>query len=265
MLRFCCLGSGSSGNAFVVEAADAHSSVRVLIDDGFSPRELERRLTRAGVQIGSLSAILVTHEHSDHAGGVCAFAKRRQLSVYSTHGTATAAGFDRLLRLHRIRAGVELRIGPLRVLPIEVPHDASEPVQFLLSDGDLRLAILTDLGHPAPSVTTALAGLDALVLEFNHDLHLLRQGPYSPSLKARIESDLGHLSNAQSVQFLESIDRSRLTRVVAAHLSRTNNRPQLACAALSCLGLAAHVQLDVADQVLGLPWRSVVRCSMAGT
>lgn len=259
MLRFCCLGSGSSGNAFVVEASDAWDSVRVLIDDGFSPRELERRLARANVEIGSLRAILVTHEHSDHAGGVCAFAKRRQLGVYSTDGTAAAAGFERVLRLHKIRAGVELQIGPLRVLPIEVPHDANEPVQFLFSDGERRLAIFTDLGHPALSVTTRLFALDALVLEFNHDLQMLRQGPYSPSLKARIESDLGHLSNAQSVQFLESIDRSRLTRVVAAHLSRTNNRPHLACAALGCLGLAAYVQFDVADQALGLPWKAVGR------
>ncbi|HEX4596521.1 MAG TPA: MBL fold metallo-hydrolase [Burkholderiaceae bacterium] len=257
MLRFCCLGSGSGGNAFVVEASEGPDTVRVLIDDGFSPRALERRLARAGVDPGSLSAILVTHEHSDHAGGVCAFAQRRQIGVYATEGTALAAGFDPPLRRYRIRAGIELRMGPLRVLPIDVPHDASEPVQFLLSDGERRLAILTDLGHPAPSVTGVLSGLDTLVLEFNHDLQMLRRGPYSPSLKARIESDVGHLSNAQSVQFLESIDRSRLTRVVAAHLSRTNNRPHLAFAALECVRLSARVQLDVADQALGLPWRAV--------
>jgi phosphoribosyl 1,2-cyclic phosphodiesterase len=257
MLRFCCLGSGSGGNAFVVEASDSADTVRVLIDDGFSPRALERRLVGAGVDPGSLSALLVTHEHSDHAGGVCAFAQRRQLAVYATEGTVVAAGFEPPLRLHRIRAGVELRMGPLFVLPIRVPHDAREPVQFLLSDGERRLAILTDLGHPAPSVTDLLSGLDTLVLEFNHDLQMLRRGPYSASLKARIESDVGHLSNAQSAQFIESIDRSRLTRVVAAHLSRTNNRPHLAFAALECVKLPARVQLDVADQVLGLPWSAV--------
>jgi phosphoribosyl 1,2-cyclic phosphodiesterase len=256
-LRFCCLGSGSRGNAFVVEASNGHASIRVLIDDGFSPRELERRLARAGVAVGSLSAILVTHEHSDHAGGVCAFARRRHLSVYATGGTAAAAGFDPLHRLHTIRAGVELQIGPLQILPIEVPHDASEPVQFMVSDGARRLAILTDLGHPAPAVIAMLSGLNALVLEFNHDLQMLRQGPYPSSLKARIESDVGHLSNAQSIQFLESIDRSRLTRVVAAHLSRTNNRPQLAREALQGLAMAAHVECDVADQARGLDWRAV--------
>jgi phosphoribosyl 1,2-cyclic phosphodiesterase len=258
MLRFCCLGSGSSGNAFVVEASDGQGSIRVLIDDGFSPRELERRLARAGVSIASLGAIFVTHEHSDHAGGVAAFSMRRQLCVYATCGTAAAAGFDRRVRqLRTIQAGIELQIGPLTVLPIGVPHDATEPVQFMLSDGERRLAILTDLGHPARAVTAMLAGLDALVLEFNHDLDMLRQGPYPPSLKARIESDVGHLSNAQSVQFLDSIDRSRLTRVVAAHLSRTNNRPQLAREAIGCLGMPAHVQCDVADPVHGLDWRAV--------
>ena len=257
MLRFCCLGSGSQGNAFVVEAANGHTSIRVLIDNGFSPRELERRLVRAGVGIGSLSAILVTHEHSDHAAGVRAFAQRRQLSVYATGGTAVEAGFDSLRRLHTIRAGVQVQIGPLQVLPIEVPHDAREPVQFMVSDGARRLAILTDLGHPAPGVIAMLTGLDALVLEFNHDLQMLRRGPYPPSLKARIESDLGHLSNAQSIRFLELIDRSHLTRVVAAHLSRTNNRPQLARDALTGLGMAGHVECDVADQARGLDWRAV--------
>jgi phosphoribosyl 1,2-cyclic phosphodiesterase len=258
MLRFCCLGSGSRGNAFVVEASDGQSSIQVLIDDGFSPRELERRLVRAGVDIASLGAILVTHEHSDHAGGVAAFAARRRLGVYSTEGTAIAAGFDqRVRRLHRICAGQEVQIGPLQVLPIDVPHDASEPVQFIVSDGYRRLAILTDLGHPAPTVTAVLWGLDALVLEFNHDLGMLRQGPYPGFLKARIESDVGHLSNAQSAQLLQAIDCSRLTRVVGAHLSQTNNRPQLAREALLNLGIAEQAQCELADQALGLGWTVV--------
>jgi len=258
VLRFCCLGSGSRGNAFVVEASDGQASIQVLIDDGFSPRELERRLARAGVGIGALGAILVTHEHSDHAGGVAAFAARRHLSVYATGGTAEAARFDpRVRRLHRIRAGQEVRIGPLQVLPIEVPHDAREPVQFIFSDGHRRLAILTDLGHPAAAVTTILWGLDALVLEFNHDLDMLRRGPYPAGLKARIESDVGHLSNAQSLQLLGAIDRSRLRHVVAAHLSQTNNRPQLALEALGSLGLPPQVAFDLADQGLGLDWKVV--------
>jgi len=258
VLRFCCLGSGSRGNAFVVEASDGAGSTRVLVDDGFTPRELERRLARAGVDLGTLAAILVTHEHGDHAGGVAAFEKRRGLSVYATAGTAAAAGLDRRVRrLNRICAGTWLQVGPLQVLPIGVPHDASEPVQFLLSDGERRMAILTDLGHPAPGVTALLADLDALVLEFNHDLQMLRQGPYSVALKARIESDVGHLSNSQSVQFLQAIDRGRLTHVVAAHLSQTNNRPELALEALGRVQLHKQVVCSVADQVLGLDWVTV--------
>jgi phosphoribosyl 1,2-cyclic phosphodiesterase len=258
VLRFCCLGSGSQGNAFVVEASEGGTSIRVLIDDGFGPRELLRRLARAGIDAASLGAILVTHEHSDHACGVAAFARRRRLGVYATWGTASAAGFDRSVReLQTVRAGVELRIGPLRVLPVGVPHDAREPVQFVLSDGAQRLAILTDLGHPSPAVTEMLSGLNALVLEFNHDLDMLRQGPYPAFLKSRIESDVGHLSNAQSVQLLQSIDRSRLTRVIAAHLSRTNNRPQLASAAIDCLALPAQVRCELADQATGLDWAAV--------
>jgi phosphoribosyl 1,2-cyclic phosphodiesterase len=258
VLRFCCLGSGSQGNAFVVEACDGQATVQILVDDGFSPRELERRLSRAGVDVAALAAIFVTHEHSDHSGGVAAFANRRELAVYATDGTARAAGFEhRVRRLHNLRAGGTVEIGPLRIVPIAVPHDAAEPVQFAFTDGSHRLAIVTDLGHPAMDVVAQLAGLDALVLEFNHDLDMLRAGPYPAFLKARIESDLGHLSNDQSLQLLGAIDRSRLSHVVAAHLSQTNNLPHLALQALHRAGLPADVRFELADQALGLHWRGV--------
>ena len=256
MLRFCCLGSGSRGNAFVIEASDRHGTVQVLIDDGFSPRELERRLARSGVDIASLAAVFVTHEHSDHAGGVAAFANRREIDVYCNEGTGRASGLDhRVRRLNRVRAGCAVQIGPLRVQPIAVPHDAAEPVQFAFTDGTHRMAVVTDLGHPAIDVVAQLWGLDALVLEFNHDLDMLRAGPYPASLKTRIESDLGHLSNDQSLQLLGAIDRSRLTRVVAAHLSQTNNRPELALAALQRVGPSDRIRFELADQSQGLDWR----------
>jgi len=260
VLRFCCLGSGSRGNAFVIEASDRHGTVQVLVDDGFSPRELERRLARAGVDIAALAAVFVTHEHSDHAGGVAAFANRRDLAVYATEGTGQAAGFDPgVRRLNTLRAGCAVQIGPLQVHPIAVPHDAAEPVQFAFTDGTHRMAVVTDLGHPAMDVVAQLSGLDALVLEFNHDLDMLRGGPYPPFLKARIESDLGHLSNDQSLQLLGAIDRARLTQVVAAHLSQTNNRPELALAALQRIGLRDQVRFELADQALGLDWRVVAQ------
>jgi phosphoribosyl 1,2-cyclic phosphodiesterase len=255
VLRFCCLGSGSSGNAFVVEAGGPGETVRVLIDDGFSPRELERRLARAGVEPASLSGVFVTHEHSDHAGGVAAFANRRELGVYATAGTHHAARFDgNVRRPHPIRAGIPVAIGPLQIEPIAVPHDAAEPVQFALACGGRRMAIVTDLGHPSIDVVAQLSGLDALVLEFNHDLQMLRSGPYPASLKARIEGDFGHLSNDQSLQLLAAIDRSKLGCVVGAHLSRTNNRPALVASALQGAGLEAHVRIELAEQAAGLGW-----------
>jgi phosphoribosyl 1,2-cyclic phosphodiesterase len=260
VLRFCCLGSGSGGNAYVVEASDHHGRVQILVDDGFSPRELQRRLSRAGVDGASLAAVFVTHEHSDHAAGVSAFARRCDLAVYCTEGTAREAGFaSSVRRLHTLRAGTLVAIGPLQVCPIAVPHDAAEPVQFAFCDGESRLAIVTDLGHPAFDVIAHLSHLDALVLEFNHDLQMLRSGPYSDSLKARIESDVGHLSNDQSLQILGAIDRSRLTQLVAAHLSKTNNRPEVALAAIDRASLGPQVGIDLADQALGLDWRTVRR------
>lgn len=255
MLRFCCLGSGSSGNAFVVEASGAGQTVRILVDDGFTPRELERRLVRAGVDPGSLAGVFVTHEHSDHAGGVAAFANRRELAVFATDGTHRAARFDgNVRRAHRIRAANPIDIGPLRIDPVAVPHDAAEPVQFVLACGGRRMAIVTDLGHPSIDVVAQLGGLDALVLEFNHDIGMLRAGSYPASLKARIEGDFGHLSNDQSLQMLAAIDRSRLACVVGAHLSRTNNRPHLVRAALQGAGLGAGVRIELAEQASVMDW-----------
>ncbi|GAB4474734.1 MAG: MBL fold metallo-hydrolase [Burkholderiaceae bacterium] len=258
MLRFRCLGSGSEGNALVVEARDGLFATRVLVDNGFSPRQLAARLARAGLTPDDLDAVFVTHEHSDHADGVAALLERRRLPLFATAGTAAAARLDTIgADLRMLRAGVAVEIGALRIEPFAVPHDADEPVQFVFDDGARRFGLLTDVGTPTAAVAGALGRLDALMLECNHDSALLRASDYPPFLKARIAGDRGHLSNAQAAELLARVDRSRLRCVVAAHLSRRNNAPALAQAALAAVLACASAEVLVARQAEGLDWITV--------
>jgi len=258
VLRFCCLGSGSEGNALVVEVVDGLLPTRVLVDDGFNLRQLERRLARVGLSLEDIDAVVVTHEHSDHAGGVAALARRRRIPVFATQGTARATGLaDAGIDWRPLRDGDAAAIGGVQVLPYAVPHDAVEPVQFVFSDGAARLGLLTDIGTPTDPVAEVLDGLDALLLECNHDLEMLRTGPYPYFLKARVGGDQGHLSNKQAASLLARLDRSGLKVVVAAHLSRTNNSPALARAALAAVLDCRGDEVAVADQDAGLPWHSL--------
>ena len=256
MLRYCCLGSGSEGNALVIEAIDGLWPTRVLVDNGFNLRQLRRRLARAGLSIDAIDAVVVTHEHSDHAGGVAALARRRRIPVYATAGTAQACGLtERGCDWRPLKDGAIVGIGGLSVRPYAVPHDAAEPVQFVFSDGAVRLGLLTDIGSATDGVVAALAGLRGFILECNHDAEMLRTGPYPYSLKSRISGERGHLSNAQAAQLLARIDRRRLQLVIAAHLSRSNNRPALARAALARVLNCGDADIAVADQDDGLSWR----------
>lgn len=258
MLRFRCLGSGSEGNALIVESRDGLFATRVLVDNGFGPRQLESRLARAGLALDDLDAIFVTHEHSDHADGVAALLERRRIPLFATRGTAAAARLDCAgVDLRVLRAGVAVELGALRVEPFAVPHDAGEPVQFVFDDGARRFGLLTDIGAPTAVVEDALARLDALMLECNHDAELLQAGDYPAFLKARIGGDRGHLSNAQAAALLARIDRGRLRCVVAAHLSRKNNAPELAQAALAAVLNCAPAEVLVARQADGLDWVTV--------
>lgn len=258
MLRFCCLGSGSEGNALVIEAVDGFWPTRILVDNGFNLRQLRRRLARVGLTIDSLDAVVVTHEHGDHAGGVVALARRKRIPVYATAGTARACCLlDQGCDWRPLRDGALVGIGGVAVRPYGVPHDAAEPVQFVFSDGAVKLGLLTDIGSVTERVVSALAGVNVFILECNHDLGMLHAGPYPYFLKTRIGGDHGHLSNTQAAELLARIDRRALQSVIAAHLSRSNNRPALARAALASVLNCGDREVEVADQDEGLSWRTV--------
>ena len=252
MLRFCCLGSGSEGNALIVEADDGSSVTRVLLDAGFNGRQLRMRLARCGLSLDDLDAVLLTHEHSDHVGGVDTLLRQRRLPVYCSAGTADAVGLSSTCA---VVSGEIFSVGCLQWVPFAVSHDAAEPLQYIFSDGARRLGVITDVGAPDEAVEAVLGGLDALVLECNHDVDLLRASDYPPFLKARILGGRGHLSNAQAAQLLAKIDRRRLRLLAAAHLSRRNNRPQLAQSALAAVLGADADDVLIADQDAGLGWQ----------
>jgi len=257
-VRFASLGSGSQGNALVVEAG----GTRVLLDCGFSVRDAGSRLARAGLSPADLAGIVVTHEHADHADGVFALACRFGIPVWLTHGTLAAtretngeAGAE--CRVHFVSPGEEFALGDLVIQPFTVPHDAREPVQYVIGDGARRLGVLTDAGSSTAHIEASLSGCDALVLECNHDLGMLMNGEYPPALKARVASRLGHLDNAASAAILAALDRRRLRHVIAAHLSQKNNTPELARAALAAALDCAPEWVSVATQDEGFDWREM--------
>lgn len=255
MIRFASLGSGSEGNGLLVESG----ITRILVDCGFTLSDTVARLARLGVEPTDIAAILVTHEHDDHAGGVPRFARRYDLPVYLTYGTLVSLGEagSMMPRVSLIDSHSPFAIGDVEVHPYPVPHDAREPSQFVFSDGDLRLGLLTDTGDSTPHIERMLSGLDALILECNHDLDLLMNGAYPPMLKRRISSRYGHLDNATAARILGGIDCSRLQHFIAAHLSAQNNTPHLArTAAASALGCESS-WIAIASQSEGLSWRDI--------
>lgn len=256
VMRFASLGSGSSGNALVIEAGET----RLLLDCGFGIRESVRRLERLGLAPGDLSGILVTHEHDDHVGGVFKLAARYRIPVHITHGTLSVlrdAPVDSAFPLSIIDSHTPFAIGALEVMPFPVPHDAREPVQYVLSDGLYRLGVLTDTGMSTPHTEAMLSGCHALVLECNHDTDMLMNGNYPWSLKQRINSRHGHLSNHAAAKLLAKLDISKLQHLVAAHLSAQNNTPQLARTALSSAIHCEDQWIAIADQDEGLGWREI--------
>jgi phosphoribosyl 1,2-cyclic phosphodiesterase len=255
-VRFACLGSGSEGNGLLVEAG----ATRVLIDCGFGIRDTVARLARIGVAPETVTAIIVTHEHSDHVGGVAAFAARYQTPVWLTFGTlsAVAERFAGLAKVYGFDTDDAFAIDAIEVRPFPVPHDAREPVQFVCGDGQWRLGVLTDLGVSTVHVEASLSGCDALVLECNHDSGMLANGHYPYALKQRIAGRFGHLDNDAAGGLLSRLDNSKLKHVFAAHLSQHNNLPDLARAALATALGCSLDWIGIAGQHDGFGWRGFV-------
>lgn len=254
MIRFASLGSGSEGNGLLIQC----EATSVLLDCGFSLAETTVRLNRLGVAPQQITALLVTHEHSDHIAGVARLARRYDLPVYASFGTLAALrGQLAEDQLHAISSDVPFALEALAIEPFAVPHDAREPLQFVVGNGDRRLGVLTDVGCSTPHIEAMLKTCDALFLETNYDPHLLKNGPYPPLLKERVSGRFGHLSNDDSAALLSRLDHSRLQRVVAAHVSKKNNTPQLAQAALARVLGCVPEEVMVADQGVGLDWMEV--------
>jgi len=251
MFRFASLGSGSRGNATLVQS----DTTTLLIDCGYPVRELVRRAGLLGVDPATIDAVLVTHEHGDHMRGVGALARRFGMPVWMSHGTWRAANYGKVERLQLFNSHEDpLVLGNLEVMPVAVPHDAREPTQFVLRHAGFALGLLTDLGSHTPHLARCYAELDGLLLECNHDPGMLAAGPYPPSLQARVGGNYGHLNNGQAADFLRSINHARLRHLVAAHLSEKNNRPELASAALCGAVPAIESRLTLLQQDVPSDW-----------
>lgn len=251
-MRFASLGSGSRGNALIVEAG----STRVLVDCGFGLRDLAARLVRRGLSIEDIDAVLVTHEHGDHIAGVARLAGKHATGIFLTHGTLAASDLDPALA-QVFDSHLAFAIGDIEIQPFPVPHDAREPVQFVLSDGKSRLGVLTDTGVVTTHIVEMLKECEALVLECNHDAEMLEGSDYPWPLKQRIAGRFGHLDNAAAAGLLGRVRTDRLRHVVAAHLSEQNNAPELARAALAQALGCDPSWIGVADQETGFDWRSL--------
>lgn len=219
-MRFASLGSGSKGNATIVEWRDTC----IMIDCGFSIRDTTTRLARLGKTPNDLTAILVTHEHSDHWKGVAPLSKKFGIKVYITAGSLKGREVEPDSGdFHIIDSHQQFQVGDLLVTPVPVPHDAREPVQYLFNSDNHQLGILTDIGSLTGHVETQYASCDALLVEANHDLDMLATGPYPEFLKERVAGQWGHLNNQQTARLVSVIERQRMQHLVIGHISDKNN------------------------------------------
>ena len=252
---FAVLSSGSKGNSTYV--GDGQNGV--LIDCGPSTKQILKRMQEIGLSDAPIDAVLVTHEHSDHAGSCRVLAKRlekergRPVPFHMTAGTAGALKPQMIPHtLKPIEAGRMFRVGQLTIDPFRIPHDTADPIAYRVGIGDRWLGVVTDLGRPTTLVSQKLSTLSVAVVEFNHDTEMLLDGPYSWALKQRVRSSHGHLSNAQAAALLTDAAGPALEHIVLGHLSEENNHPdkalKQAAMALHAAGVANRVQVRVGCQ-----------------
>ena len=240
-MHFSLLGSGSKGNALYVEAG----KTAILIDAGFSGKEIARRLAQVGRDLAALDGLFITHEHGDHVHGAGVISRRCRLPVYANAGTF-AGGEKKLGTLHRrveFETGAVLEMQDLQVRSFRISHDTRDPVGYVISDGKVSLACCTDTGKVSHLISRRLSGCNGLVLEFNHDPLMLKTGPYPLFLQQRVRSSQGHLANGDAAAFLQTLLHDKLHHIVLAHLSETNNTPDLALESLAAVLGAEHPHL----------------------
>ena len=250
-LRFASLSSGSRGNALLVEYRDT----LLMVDCGLTLKATHARLAALGRDPSDITALVVTHEHGDHIGGVASLSRRYGIPVAMTHGTREASGFNgelQLISCHRL-----FKVGQIAVQPFPVPHDAREPCQFVFSAGGKRLGLLTDTGHITPHITQSLSDCDALAVEANHDFQQLSGGPYPASLKNRVGGAYGHLNNEQTAALIEQVKHDRLQWVTALHLSEQNNDQHTVRNVLSDALRDTPTDLHLASQNDGCDWLTI--------
>jgi phosphoribosyl 1,2-cyclic phosphodiesterase len=252
-LAFASLGSGSRGNALLVESARG----LVMVDCGFSVKATVKRLERLERKPEDLSAILVTHEHSDHIAGVARLSRRFEIPVWMTPGTYAQVPDEEFHAVKTFSCHRTLQIEDIKVTPIPVPHDAREPCQFRFESRRRRLGVLTDTGHITPHVERALSGCHGLAVEFNHDWDQLWAGSYPWSLKDRVSGPRGHLNNQQTADLLASVAHEELGWVVGLHMSEKNNSADQVRSVMDATAESLQERLVLADQAEGVGWHTV--------
>lgn len=258
-MRFCSLGSGSGGNATLVEAGDT----LLLIDNGFNAKHFGLRWAeRCGERpMNDISAILVTHEHGDHSRGVNPLARKHRIPVYAT--TGTAAGCSGFSHWRCMDPHLGFDIGDIRVEPFPVVHDAREPCQFVFAADGYRMAVVSDLGCVTPHVQAMLDDCDFLLLEANHDPEMLRNGPYPYALKKRVGGDVGHLANHQTAALLQAMPKGKLKGLIATHISEKNNCPALVKETLAPALDWPQEWIQCATQDNGFDWQALPQAFIA--